>query len=179
MRGLPSSGKSFRAQQLLDEYNAQSTSSGVIHSTDEFWYKVNKPDLPDEYSFNPRYLGDAHHWNQQRTFRKIELGVPFLIIDNTNTTAKEFCCSYARYAHWQGYKICIEEPTSEWWLEIRDLLKDKKSNKCELKKWAEFLTKESKGPHQVPQWTIERMMWRWENDLNIEQVLNNCVEQHT
>lgn len=171
MRGLPWCGKSTRAKELAGE-------NGQIFSTDEFWYVVNKPDQPDEYSFNPRFLAQAHKWNQLRAQRRIDMGDSLLIIDNTNTTAKEFCCDYARYAHWQDYKIRIEEPTSPWWLEIRELLRNKRANKKALKDWAVKLAEGSQETHNVPAFAIEKMMFRWECDLSPEAVIQTCIEQH-
>lgn len=170
MRGIPWTGKSYTAKQLL----AESGHEGFIFSTDEFWYKVNKPDLPEEYSFNPRLLGDAHHWNQQRTFRQIELGWPLLIIDNTNTMYDEFKV-YVDYAIPQGYDIKIQEPTSERWLEIARLLEDKRGNKDALKQWANVLAEGSKETHSVPFWAIEKMMWRWETNDQVHQKLLETV----
>lgn len=171
LRGLPSAGKSYTANQLKGE-------TGVIYSTDEYWYKVNFPDRPEEYSFNRSLLGEAHRWNQLRTQRAIDNGFPLIIIDNTNTTAAEFCCQYVRYAHFQGYKIRIEEPTSEWWLEIRELLKKKRDNSKALKAWAKVLETKSKQTHSVPFWIFEKMMWRWENELTPSSVLEKCLETH-
>lgn len=171
MRGLPWTGKSYRAKELAGD-------TGIIFSTDEFWYKIRHPEKPEEYSFNPRYLGEAHNWNQKRTQRQIELGHPLIIVDNTNTTAQEFCCQYAKYAYCQGYEVLIEEPTSDRWKEIRELLLDKKSNKNALKKWAETLATGSRETHNVPQWSIERMMWRWECNLDMDLVIEECLEQH-
>ena len=171
MRGLPWCGKSTRAKELAGE-------TGQIFSTDEYWYKVNFPDRPEEYSFNHHYLAAAHKWNQLRTQRRIDMGDPLLIVDNTNTTAKEFCCEYVRYAHFQDYKSRIEAPTSPWWLEIRELLKHKKQNKKALKEWAVKIAEGSKETHSVPFFAIERMMWRWECDLVPEQVIQKCLDQH-
>lgn len=165
MRGLPWTGKSYRANELKGE-------NGLIYSTDEYWYKVRKPDQPEHYSFNPRYLGDAHRWNQQRFDRSVELGHPLIIVDNTMTTGSE-ALHYAQYASWQDYQIVVEEPTSERWLEIRELLRDKRGNKKELKDWANKLAEGSKTTHGVPAWSIERMMWRWECDLTVEAILNS------
>lgn len=164
MRGLPWTGKSTRAKELAGE-------TGLIYSTDEYWYKIRKPEEPEKYSFNPRYLGDAHHWNQKRAHRSIELGEPLIIIDNTNTTAGE-AKAYVEYAVCQDYKICIEEPTSPRWLEIHDLLLDKKANKKRLKEWAAELAEGSKETHNVPAWSIERMMWRWEKNITVDQILS-------
>lgn len=164
MRGLPWCGKSYRANELKGE-------SGVIFSTDEFWYVMNHPERPDEYSFNPRYLGHAHKWNQLRAQRAIDMGEKLIIIDNTNTVPSE-PKPYVEYAHYQNYKICIEEPTSPRWLEIRELLKDKRANKKALKEWAVELAEGSKETHNVPFFAIEKMMWRWHNDLTLDDILN-------
>ena len=164
MRGLPWCGKSYRAKELAGD-------SGVIFSTDEYWYKVNYPEKPNEYNFNPIFLGSAHKWNQLRAQRAIDISTPLIIIDNTNTTPSE-PLEYVRYANWQGYNICIEEPTSDRWLEIRELLKAKKANKKALKEWAVKLAEGSKETHCVPFFAIEKMMWRWHNNLTVGEVLN-------
>lgn len=177
MRGLPFAGKSYRANQLIEEYKKDGV-DGVIYSTDEFWYKVNHPERPEEYSFNPRFLGHAHKWNQLRAQNSINLGDPLIIVDNTNTMASEFCCHYAKYAHYQDYQIKIEEPTSDRWLEIRELLKNKRLNKKKLKQWALDLAEGSKQTHNVPFFAIERMMWRWECDLSPELVIQKCCSDH-
>lgn len=172
IRGLPWTGKSTRAKELAGE-------TGLIYSTDDYWYQVNKPDKPDEYSFNHRMLHHAHKWNQLRAQRSIDMGEPLIIIDNTNTTAKEFCCDYSKYAHYQDYKICIEEPTSPQWIEISSLLLSKRQNKKELKEWAKKLEEGSKENHNVPFFAIERMMWRWECNLIAEKIIDYCIHNHT
>ena len=169
LRGLPFSGKSYRARELLEEY-ASKGQIGVIYSTDEYWYKILKPDKPDEYSFNPRFLSDAHRWNRVRAQKAIEEGVTPIIIDNTNTMFEEFRC-YVEYSHPQGYQLRIEEPTTDYWIEISELLRHKRHNKNKLKEWAKFLEEGSKETHCVPAYAIERMMWRWESDLTVEKVI--------
>jgi hypothetical protein len=163
MRGLPWTGKSYTAKERAGD-------TGVIYSTDEYWYKIRHPDKPDEYSFNPRYLADAHKWNQLRTQKSVEEGHPLIIIDNTNTVAAE-CHPYVFYAHCQDYEIEIAEPTSDRWKEISALLADRKEKKKELREWAGKLSDGSKEGHNVPQWSIERMMWRWQNGLTVEGIL--------
>jgi len=158
MRGLPSAGKSTRAKELV----ALNGGVGVVYSTDEFWYKVVKPDKPEEYNFELRRLGEAHKWNLLRAQKAIEEGLPLIIIDNTNTTPAEPKL-YVDYAIPQGYEVAIEEPTSPQWLEIKPLLSNKKENKKALKKCAVTLAEISTKTHNVPAWAIERMMWRWKN----------------
>lgn len=164
IRGLPWCGKSYRAKELKGD-------TGVIYSTDEYFYTILKPDKPDEYSFNPRFLSDAHRWNRVRAQAAIEQGVSPIIIDNTNSTAGE-PKPYVEYSHHQDYTIRIEEPTSPRWKEIRELLLDKRGNEKDLKEWAKKLEEGSKETHCVPFFAIERMMWRWKNNLTVEQILN-------
>lgn len=164
MRGLPASGKSYRAKELAGD-------KGLIFSTDEYWYKIHKPELPDEYSFKLNMLGVAHKWNQLRANRAVDVGEPLIIIDNTNTTISEIR-PYASYAHFQGYKVCIEEPTSPWWQEIRLYLRDKRSYKRELREWAFKLEEMSKASHNVPWLAFEKMMRRWDNNVTPERLID-------
>lgn len=163
MRGLPSSGKSYRANQLAGD-------TGVIYSTDEYWYKINNADQPDVYSFDFKLLGEAHRWNQARAIDSFDSGDELVIIDNTNITVSEPRV-YVSYAYKLGYKICIEEPTSDHWKEIRVLLRDKRRNEKQLKRWAGKLANLSLETHCVPQEVIEKMMWRWQNNVTAEQIL--------
>jgi hypothetical protein len=163
MRGLPWTGKSYRAKELAGTV-------GQILSTDEYWYKVNYPDRPDEYSFNPRLLGAAHKWNLLRAQKLIEESYPLIIIDNTNTTPSE-PKPYVEYGIAQDYEVRIEEPTSDRWKEIVVILGNKKANKKALKSWAEKLAEGSKETHSVPAWSIERMMWRWRSGYTVDDIL--------
>lgn len=169
MRGLPWTGKSFRAKQIVSEAAGRGE-PGVIYSTDEYFYTQVNPEKPDEYSFNQRLLGVAHKWNLLRAQSSIEQSHPLIIIDNTNTTFSE-PKPYVEYAVPQGYEVKFEEPTSPRWVEIRELLKDKKKNKKAIKDWAVKLEEGSKETHCVPAWVIEKMMWRWEPTMTVELVL--------
>jgi len=117
----------------------------------------------------------AHKWNLLRAQRAIEQGQPLIIIDNTNTTPSEPkpYVEYAKLHEWQNYKICIEEPTSPQWKEIAPLLLRKKENKKALKDWAMKLAEGSKENHNVPHFAIEKMMWRWHNNLTVEEILSS------
>ena len=165
MRGLPWCGKSYRAKELAGE-------TGKIFSTDEYWYKVNFPDKPDEYSFNRNLLYKAHKWNHLRSCEAMYIGEPLIVIDNTNTIPSEMK-PYVEIALGQGYEISIEEPTSDRWKEIRQLLLSKKQNSKLLKDWALKLEEGSKETHSVPVWAIEKMMWRWENNVTVDQIMGS------
>jgi predicted kinase len=163
MRGLPSSGKSYRAKEIAG-------SVGVVLSTDEYFYKLVEPEEPTKYSFRPNHVGFAHKWNQVRAQKLIEEGHPLVIIDNTNTMPSE-AKAYVQYAVPQGYTVRFEEPTSPWWLEHAPLLRNKRENKAKLKEFAAFLAKKSEESHNVPAWALERMLWRWVPDITVESVL--------
>lgn len=165
MRGLPWTGKSYRAKELAGE-------TGVIFSTDEYWHTQVKPERPEEYSFDRRLLPTAHKWNQLRAQDAINWSKPLIIIDNTNTTAAE-AKPYVEYGYINDYEIRIEEPTSPQWLAIRPLLANKKSCKKELREWAAKLAKGSQETHNVPAFAIEQMMWRWQNGLTVDQILDS------
>ena len=165
MRGLPWCGKSTRARELAGD-------EGLVFSTDEYFYKIHKPDKPDVYSFHPRFLGDAHKWNRLRAEAALWKEHPIVVIDNTNTTASE-PKPYVVAGTAVDYEIVVEEPTCPRWLEIRELLLTKKYNKGELREWAAKLAEGSKGSHNVPAYAIEKMMWRWHNNLTVEEILES------
>ena len=148
MKGLPGSGKSHTAAKI-----AASLPDCVVFSTDEFFMKDGV------YTFQRKFLGDAHHWNQMRFQRAVENLTPNIIIDNTNVTISELK-NYSDYAHYQGYDLTIAEPTSEWWLEHRHMFYSKKANRVALRKFAQLLGE--KNTHGVPFWSIERMIWKWQ-----------------
>jgi len=52
------------------------------------------------------------------------------------------------------------------------LLQRKKECKKELCEWAAKSAEGSKQTHNVPQFAIEKMMWRWENDLTVDQIID-------
>jgi len=164
MRGLPWTGKSTRAKELAGE-------EGLIFCTDDYFYTEVEPDKPEEYSWAAKYLPQAHKWNLLRFQDAVHWEKPLLIVDNTNVVPSE-PKAYVEYAHINGYDIRIEEPTSPQWLELKPLLYNKKANRQALKEWSEKLAEGSKETHGVPPWVIERRMWKWCNDMTVEQILN-------
>lgn len=168
MRGFPSAGKSWTSKEILAKFKETEGKEGVILSTDEYFYTMIGP--PDEYTFDPRRLGTAHMWNQQRTWDAVTEGVPLIIIDNTNTVISE-ARPYAEYGCLKDYEISIQEPTSSWWLTIHDLLLDKKSNRSQLLEWANKLAQKSKETHNVPLAVFQKMIQRWHNNMTVEELL--------
>jgi len=71
MRGLPGSGKSFKAKKLAGD-------KGVVFSTDDFFM------IGGKYQFDAKLLGDNHEKNYKRAVEAMKEGKPLIIIDNTN-----------------------------------------------------------------------------------------------
>jgi hypothetical protein len=165
LRSLPWCGKSFTALEIWKE-----NPHGVILSTDDYWYQVVEPEHPEKYSFDLKLLGQAHHWNQKLASDIMESGCPLVIIDNTNTTISE-AKVYAEIGFLNDYDIQIQEPTSDRWKIIRELLLDKKKNQKELSAWASRLAEGSKGIHNVPATAIEKMMSRWHNNMVVGDLI--------
>uniref|UniRef100_A0A3B4G1C8 NEDD4-binding protein 2-like 2 n=1 Tax=Pundamilia nyererei TaxID=303518 RepID=A0A3B4G1C8_9CICH len=102
MRGLPGSGKSTRARELLS-----TGPSGIILSTDDYF--AHK----DGYHYDPSLLGAAHEWNQRRARGALHDGRSPIIIDNTNIQAWEMK-PYVKMALESGYKVDFCEPDTKW-----------------------------------------------------------------
>lgn len=131
MRGLPGSGKSFRAEEIYEEYI-----NSVICSTDVFWFNE-----AGDYVFDGSKLGEAHAWNRGRAAMAMELGVDLVIIDNTNTQAKEYQ-PYIDMGEEQGYNVEFAMPTTPWAWDVDECAK--------------------RNSHSVPREAIQRMYDRFE-----------------
>lgn len=116
-------------------------------------------------------LKKAHSDNLAEFKMAVDRGVTPLIVDNTNTTARE-PAAYVRYAHAAGYEIRVQEPTSPHWLAHRDYFADKTSpqNRQKLDDFAKFLT--DKNTHGVPMDSIQKMMNRWQHNLKVQDILD-------
>lgn len=130
LRGLPGSGKSYLASQISQQYP-----DTEICSTDSYFY------VDGQYKFDPTKLGRYHQLNYERACQLMEDEVATVIIDNTNTTFKEFS-KYIQVGKSRGYKITILEPQTEWKFNVQECAK--------------------RNSHGVPEAAIQRMMDRWE-----------------
>lgn len=65
---------------------------------------------------------EARRWNMECFKRAVDTGVSPIVVDRGNGRNRE-SQEYARYAVERGYRIELKEPESEWWQEIRVLLK--------------------------------------------------------
>ena len=115
MRGLPGSGKSSIALSLIGcEANRVENEGhrfifgkeGVICSTDSYFY--DHWSSLGEYNFDPRKIGDNHQKNQNAVLHAMNLGVPCIVVDNTNVREWETEV-YTKLAEEHGYKIVVVE----------------------------------------------------------------------
>ncbi|XP_029302087.1 NEDD4-binding protein 2-like 2 [Cottoperca gobio] len=102
MRGLPGSGKSTMARELLS-----SGPSGLILSTDDYFAHR------EGYHYDAGLLGAAHEWNHNRAKDAMHDGRSPIIIDNTNAQAWEMK-PYVKMALESGYKVDFCEPDTDW-----------------------------------------------------------------
>lgn len=114
MRGLPGSGKSTMARELLS-----TGPSGLILSTDDYFAHR------DGYRYDAGLLGAAHEWNQNRAKDAIRDGRSPIIIDNTNGQAWEMK-PYVQMALERGYKVDFCEPETSWKFDPYELEKRNK-----------------------------------------------------
>jgi predicted kinase len=92
MQGIPGSGKSTETNKYPDAY---------IVSADHYFVG------PDgSYQFDMSKLGAAHNQCKARFMVALRDKKPLIIVDNTNTTVKEFK-SYVEEARTYGYEVEI------------------------------------------------------------------------
>ncbi|XP_077421360.1 uncharacterized protein n4bp2l2 isoform X2 [Vanacampus margaritifer] len=102
MRGLPGSGKTTMARDLL-----ATGPSGLILSTDDYFAQNGG------YRYEPSLLRDAHTWNHRRASDAMHDGRSPVIIDNTNLQAWEMK-PYVQMALQRGYRVDFCEPNTSW-----------------------------------------------------------------
>lgn len=163
MRGLPSSGKSHTALDLAGD-------SGVICETDAYFYSQIGDD-PQRYDYQAELLEAAREWNLARFKAAVQEGISPVIVDRGNGLSRSTQV-YAEYGVANGYEVQLREPDSEWWQEIRILLKYRKYTRPLLRQWAEVLAAMSKNTHRVPVAVIWRRMESWQFNLKVADILN-------
>ena len=93
MRGIPGSGKSTRARELVKPENIKN-----IFSTDDYFM------VGGEYRFDPTKLGEYHGNNLQRFKDAVMQGISPIVVDNTNTQKWEYA-KYEEFAKDNGYRV--------------------------------------------------------------------------
>ncbi|NWS14586.1 N4BP2 protein, partial [Pachyramphus minor] len=109
LRGVPGSGKSYLARNLLED-----NPGGIILSTDDYFNKHG------QYHYDPSCLGEAHDWNRKRAKEAFEVGISPIIIDNTNIQAWEMK-PYVTLAQQFKYKVVFREPDTWWKFKPKEL----------------------------------------------------------
>lgn len=185
-RGVSGAGKSYETSQVLKEFGVTNREQHVF-STDDYWVQdmlriknlLSKMYLPggnfmDRHiakKYKQRWSGErlraAHQWNFDRFRRAVDRGITPVVVDNTNTTAKEMQ-NYAQYARVAGYEIIIREPSSPWWKENAPLLRDKDANQEKIAEFAKMLA--ARNQHGVPDESIRKMLMRWQPDIKPEDL---------
>lgn len=139
MRGIPGSGKSTIAKNLMIEHMKQTGVTGVILSTDQQFMNG------DNYDFDQSKLGWAHRRNQELAEEAMSRGTNLVIIDNTNLSQKERK-PYIDFGKQYGYTIIVRDVDTPW---AKDAVECYKRN-----------------THNVPFPVIERMLEKLQNDIN-------------
>lgn len=95
MIGLPGSGKSTKAKELVNEYAPWDS---IIHSTDDYFMKDGV------YDFRPNLLGVFHKRNLEAFKESIASGLSCVVVDNTNIRSRDRK-PYVAAARSGGYEV--------------------------------------------------------------------------
>lgn len=147
MRGCPGSGKSTLAYKLCPWFK------GVVLGSDQYF-----EDEDGNYNFEAEKLGKAHEWNRERVMHSMEIGIPSIYVDNTNSMCWEMS-EYLKLAQKYNYKVSFKVADTPWAFSPEELFKN--------------------NTHNVPLNVIKKMVNRFEHqgDLTdeefIEKILNS------
>ncbi|KAJ8266698.1 hypothetical protein GJAV_G00133610 [Gymnothorax javanicus] len=133
MRGLPGSGKTALAREIMEDYG----NTGVILSTDDYFI-----DDDGNYHFKFRQLGTAHEWNKDRAEEAMQDGEHPIIIDNTNMRLQEMR-PYVELGLEYGYFIKFKVTPDTFRCSIDELMD--RAN-CGIKRWVMERMKDSYQP---------------------------------
>lgn len=137
-RGISGSGKSTLARSLAPKEN--------IFSTDDLFL------VDGEYRFDPKKLAEYHKMNKKRVEEAMKQGMSPIVVDNTNTQAREIK-PYVLLADMYDYKVELKEPNTPWKFDADELAR--------------------RNNHGVPKQSIENMIKRYQNNLTIDDIRNS------
>lgn len=149
MRGIPGTGKSFRALELAPEEN--------VFSADKFF------GVGDEYRRNWKiekaHLG--HRDCEMKASAAMRAGLSPVVIDNTNVNFSAVR-TYIDLGVQFRYSVYFVYPSSPWWDKIVRPLLDKKTPQTADEKYDAVVDVIfDKNTHGVPRETLKGMMKRW------------------
>lgn len=148
MRGVPSSGKSYLANELAVD-------TGVVLSADDY-----HTDAAGNYNWKPQNVPIAHKWNHARVVDAINKNVTPVIIDNTHVKLWELkkLKPIIELAQRKDYDVRIEEPNENWyhWDTAFD---------------TDALFERSKKTHKLPREAIKRMINNYEKNVTIDDII--------
>ena len=149
LRGCPSSGKSYLANQLAGQ-------AGEVFSADDYHLDPETK----EYNWKPENVRKAHQWNHNRVENAIEKGISPIIIDNTHIKLWELKAlkPLVQKAKETGYNVKIEEPNPNWY--HWDTAFNPKA-----------LYERNKKTHNVPLESIEKMVSNYQPDITVDDIL--------
>ena len=147
VRGLPGGGKSFLAEKLKKNFEANNLSCSVL-TTDDFFVHNN------QYNFDGSLLSVAHPWNLGRVIRSMMIETDVIIVPNTSTQAWEIK-EYYKNAMKFGYSFDIKEPETSWKFDIEECA--------------------AKNSHGIGVDIIEKMLDRWESTEDVLKTLTGNV----
>lgn len=142
LRGLPGSGKSYLAAQILKTELA-SGKTAEIFSTDNFFM------IDGKYVFDASKLPDFHQKNFNAAQAAMQRGLETVIVDNTNTQGWEMS-RYINAALKLGRTVEVHTPQTSWAWDVKECTK--------------------RNSHGVPQDAIQKMFDRFERELTIDQI---------
>lgn len=159
MRGLPSSGKSFRAKELARE--------GVLCETDSY---LEAPELLGKSECSMEEAREANFHDFQR---HIQAGRSPIVVDRGNGLNDETYI-YVNHAIENGYEIQLEEPNSPWWCEMQTLFRYRPYTDAILEAWAHQLAEINLATHEVPVETILDWLDSWIADLTTSELIEEA-----
>ncbi|XP_044574618.1 NEDD4-binding protein 2-like isoform X2 [Cotesia glomerata] len=146
MRGLPGSGKSTEARNLISSTLAKDPSIYVF-STDDFFQLHNR----GVYTYDPTKLSEAHSRNHSRVSNAMKSGRTPIIVDNTNLQIWEMR-PYVIMAADNGYIIEVLETNTPWAYNVNELAR--------------------KNTHGVPKEKIRIMLDRYEKGITGQKLMD-------
>ncbi|XP_012280669.1 uncharacterized protein LOC105699863 [Orussus abietinus] len=144
LRGLPGSGKSYLANNIVSSTIADDPAL-YIFSSDDYFITRN-----GEYCYDSLRLHEAHINNQNKVRNAMKKGRSPVIVDNTNTQSWEMH-PYAEMAVKYGYIVEVLEPNTPWSQNLNELAK--------------------KNFHCVPKSKIKQMQERYERNIDGTKLL--------